>query len=121
MTSSTHRVAARYPLEWPVGWKRTALPRAARYKLSLEQSLASTMRCSRGRGIAAGFAWRPCARKSLFYVDLGWSSGMVRGRDDCRHRGLDWEVRELGEGWLDKHIALERQGNARRYWLGGEP
>lgn len=35
----TYRVASRFPLAWPLGWKRTPFPRRARYKLTFGRAL----------------------------------------------------------------------------------
>jgi hypothetical protein len=53
----------------------------------------------RDMGIAAGFAWRPLATLTVFYVDLGWSKGMREGLLDCEIRKLPWEERLLGGVW----------------------
>ena len=42
----------------------------------------------RAAGIAAGFAWRPKADFTVFFCRLGWSKGMILGREDCRTRRL---------------------------------
>jgi len=70
----------------------------------------------RERGITAGYAWRYLARTTVFYADLGWSSGMERAREEVTRLGLGHEVRHLGEGWLEKQLAREVVGTARRHW-----
>ena len=52
----------------------------------------------RKRGIEAGFAWRSAAELTAFYVDLGWSHGMLQGKADCQSKGLPFEERCV-EGW----------------------
>lgn len=61
----------------------------------------------RAYGISAGFAWRRAADATVFYTDLGWSSGMKTGEVDAvlvigqdgphvieyRTLGADWERR----------------------------
>lgn len=47
-------------------------------------------------GIESGFAWASASRaKSVFYVDLGVSRGMVAGIERARHEGRAIEVRRL--------------------------
>ncbi|MHA1872624.1 MAG: DUF7768 domain-containing protein [Candidatus Heimdallarchaeaceae archaeon] len=46
-------------------------------------------------GIEAGFYWRDVADKSVFYKDLGWTSGMKKGIDDCVKKGTTSAVRNL--------------------------
>ena len=43
----------------------------------LTQALDDASPSDRAIGIAAGYAWWRCADAIVFYVDLGWSSGMV--------------------------------------------
>jgi hypothetical protein len=50
----------------------------------------------RAIGLAAGDAWRSVAELTAFYVDLGWSPGMLRAREICETNGLRWEERRLG-------------------------
>lgn len=68
-------------------------------------------------GIAAGFVWRPLAALTAIYEDLGWSSGMVRARLDCEERGLPFEKRMLGTGWLQALVEREGSGEATEHWL----
>lgn len=52
-------------------------------------------------GIRAGFYWRDVAEKSVFYEDLGMTSGMIQGIEDCKHKGNPYEVRRLPDDlWL---------------------
>jgi hypothetical protein len=46
-------------------------------------------------GIAAGFFWRECAQKTVFYVDLGMTKGMEEGVEDCKAKGHPYEIRGL--------------------------
>lgn len=50
----------------------------------------------RKHGIEAGFVWRECAELTVFYVDRGWSRGMLQGKADCVAKGLPFEERALG-------------------------
>lgn len=49
----------------------------------------------RALGITAGFAWRAAADATVFYVDLGWSSGMKAARQHCLEAALPWEERSI--------------------------
>lgn len=51
----------------------------------------------RAYGMAAGFAWRECAELTVFYIDHGWSRGMLAGKLDCEAKGLPFEIRTLGK------------------------
>lgn len=60
-------------------------------------------------GIDSGFAWRACADLTVFYVDLGWSSGMKAGQADCEAKGTPFEIRSLG-AWEPGLCATDRWG-----------
>jgi len=47
-------------------------------------------------GIDAGFAWREAAELTAFYVDLGWSRGMLEAREHAASLGTPIEERRLG-------------------------
>jgi|SRR3990172_8672052 len=49
----------------------------------------------RKAGIAAGFAWRGVAAITVFYLDHGWSRGMLLGLEDCKAKGLPHELRRI--------------------------
>jgi hypothetical protein len=49
-------------------------------------------------GIRAGFVWAALATKRVFYVDLGWSSGMKAGLAEANRIGQPVEVRYM-PGW----------------------
>jgi len=46
-------------------------------------------------GIQAGFAWAKAATLRAFYVDFGYSSGMLRGKDEALRLGQEVEERKL--------------------------
>jgi hypothetical protein len=46
-------------------------------------------------GINAGFAWRDVSEKTVFYIDLGISSGMLEGIKDCEAKNKFYETRVL--------------------------
>lgn len=48
-------------------------------------------------GIEAGFAWRNVADVTVFYVDLGYSSGMQLGLQDCINKRKPYEIRKIYE------------------------
>lgn len=49
----------------------------------------------RALGMAAGLAWRAVAEKTVFYVDRGWSGGMLAARAIYEHEGFPFEERSL--------------------------
>jgi len=51
----------------------------------------------RALGIAAGFAWRRRAEMTCFYVDLGWSNGMMGAKSEAVRDGLAFEERTLAD------------------------
>ena len=55
-------------------------------------------------GIAAGFFWRNVADKTLFYTDLGMTSGMAQGVDDCEMKGKPYEIRILPDELWDRLV-----------------
>ncbi len=52
----------------------------------------------RNQGIAAGFAWGSLAHKTVAYVDLGISEGMILGIKKALEEGKQVEFRRL-ESW----------------------
>lgn len=46
-------------------------------------------------GIDAGLAWREVADKAVFYIDRGWSSGMLAARETYEKEGFAFEERSL--------------------------
>lgn len=48
-------------------------------------------------GMLAGFAWREVAQ-TVFYMDLGWSPGMIRARNECIRLRVIAEIRVV-PGW----------------------
>lgn len=47
----------------------------------------------RALGIAAGLAWRKVAEAAIFYVDRGWSRGMLAARATYEREGFPFEIR----------------------------
>jgi hypothetical protein len=52
-------------------------------------------KAERKLGIEAGFYWRDVAEKTVFYMDLGMTTGMKQGIDDCEEKGVLYEVRHI--------------------------
>lgn len=71
----------------------------------------------REHGIRAGFAWRALAHRSAFYIDCGWTQGMLLARDDCARLEQPWEVRQLGSHWLELQLEREARGDALMHWF----
>lgn len=46
-------------------------------------------------GIKAGFVWRKFAEKTIFYIDRGFSLGMVKALEHCKENNLNFEIRTL--------------------------
>lgn len=46
-------------------------------------------------GIDAGLAWREVAELAAFYVDKGWSGGMLAARETYEREGKPFEIRSL--------------------------
>lgn len=53
----------------------------------------------RSKGIEAGFQWREVAEKSVFYGDLGVTSGMIMGLEHSISLGVPVTFRSLGKEW----------------------
>lgn len=63
----------------------------------------------RALGIAAGHAWLRRADAAVFYVDLGFSKGMLEGRAAAVRLGTVIEFRSLdGVTWSNWRVALRR-------------
>lgn len=58
----------------------------------------------RAVGIAAGYEWADVADAFAFYIDLGYSDGMMRARAEYKEKGLGGAVEEryLGPDWGTK-------------------
>ncbi len=57
-------------------------------------------------GIGAGFHWRRAAHATVFYVDLGVSTGMLHGKRDAQEIAADHE-HAIEERTLPDHLLLE--------------
>lgn len=49
----------------------------------------------RKQGIEAGLAWATRADLTVFYIDRGWSPGMVAARERCEAEGRRYTVRRF--------------------------
>ena len=49
----------------------------------------------RALGIGAGLAWRKVCDLPVFYVDLGWSGGMIAARELYEKEGIKCEIRTI--------------------------
>jgi len=58
------------------------------------QCLDDTIPAERELGITAGFAWANGLARA-FYVDLGWSPGMLRALELCEKQGIPYETRNV--------------------------
>lgn len=67
--------------------------------------LDDEVQSERDHGIEAGFAWREVAALTAFYVDRGWSRGMLAGLKDCETKRLPYEIR-LIENWQDDETTI---------------
>ena len=60
------------------------------------QVLDDTVPEERALGIAAGLAWRAVPGVlPVFYIDRGWSRGMLAARDTYDREGIIYELRRL--------------------------
>lgn len=55
----------------------------------------------RQQGIEAGFAWWDAAQRIVFYVDLGWSNGMLAASERARELGKPMETRRIAGAWWE--------------------
>lgn len=64
----------------------------------------------RHAGIEAGLAWMPVAHRVAFYVDLGWSSGMIAAKNYAL--SLDMEI-------VERHVGAFIPGITAVRTIGG--
>lgn len=72
-------------------------PYASHLLYTQEHVLRDELPEERKLGIEAGFEWRGVADYSVFYTDLGVSSGMQLGMEDLTKKGREFKVRSLRE------------------------
>ena len=46
-------------------------------------------------GIDSGFAWMKVAEAVIFYIDFGWSKGMLAALQKCSEIRIDVEIRKI--------------------------
>lgn len=96
---------------------RGEAPYASHHLYTAPGVLRDEVAHERSLGIAAGFAWRVVAHRTVFYANYGWSSGMQLGRDATTSLTQPFEVRVLGPKWLEHQLERERQGLALVHWF----
>ncbi len=70
-------------------------PYASHLLYTQEHVLDDSIPNERNLGIQAGFEWRSVTDLTVFYTDLGISSGMTWGAKDCGERGVETAKRKL--------------------------
>lgn len=93
-------------------------PFASHLLYTRKNVLRDNMPKERELGIKAGFYWREVAEKTVFYIDLGMTEGMVKGIKDCKKKGSPYEKRRLSpEDWKDFKAYCRRNaiGNPKRF------
>jgi len=58
-------------------------------------------------GIEAGFFWRDVAEITVFYLDLGMTTGMKQGIDDCEAREKPYQVRHIDPNLWVEFVKIE--------------
>jgi len=96
---------------------RGEAPFASHHQYTAPGVLRDEIPSEREHGIRAGFAWRALAHKTVFYIDYGWSSGMLDGRESAAQLVQPFEVRLLGPHWLEDQLARESRGDALMHWF----
>lgn len=59
------------------------------------QMLDDNIPAERALGISAGLAWRKVAEAAVFYVDRGWSGGMLAAKELYDREGFPYEIRSI--------------------------
>ena len=86
-------------------------PYASHLLYTRKNVLRDHIPADRKLGIEAGFYWRSVSEKTVFYVDLGMTKGMVLGEEDCKKQGKPYEIRELPADLWSKFLdVLENSG-----------
>lgn len=70
-------------------------PYASHLLYTQDGVLDDTKPAERKLGIEAGFMWRDVADLTVFYIDMGYSSGMQLGLQDCIDKGKTYEIRTI--------------------------
>lgn len=77
--------------------KRGEAPLASHLLYTQPGILDDTIPEERKLGMEAGKVWSAEAELVVCYVDYGWSSGMVWGKEQAEKRGIPVEIREIGK------------------------
>jgi hypothetical protein len=75
--------------------RRGEAPIASHLLYTQEGVLRDGVPEERAQGIAAGLAWAERADAAVFYVDRGWSRGMLDARKHYEAEGVPTEERSL--------------------------
>lgn len=51
----------------------------------------------RTKGIECGLEWAHQANYAAFYVDYGWSEGMLKAMTQYNRWGIEWQERSIGQ------------------------
>lgn len=76
---------------------RGEAPYASHLLYTQPNVLDDTIPEERKLGIEAGFMWRNVAEVTAFYVDFGYSNGMLMGLQDCINKRKPYEIRKIYE------------------------
>jgi hypothetical protein len=57
--------------------------------------LDDTVEHERALGISAGLAWRSVAQEAVFYIDRGWSKGMIAAKKLYESEGFPFSIRSI--------------------------
>ena len=76
--------------------KRGEAPIASHLLYTQPGVLDDLILSERALGIEAGLAWRAVAEAAIFYIDRGWSNGMLSARQMYENEGKPFEIRTLG-------------------------
>lgn len=84
--------------------KKGEAPYASHLLYTQNNVLDDTVKEERDLGINAGFTFRDLCSKTVFYVDFGFSKGMVLGLKDCLESNKHYSIRELPEHVMIDHF-----------------
>lgn len=77
--------------------KRGEAPLASHLLYTQPGILDDTIPEERALGMNAGKEWSQQAELVAIYIDYGWSSGMLWGKEMAEKRGIPIETRSIGE------------------------
>lgn len=77
--------------------KRGEAPLASHLLYTQPGILDDTIPEERKPGMEAGKVWSMLAETIVFYVDYGWSKGMLWGKEMAEKRCIPIEIRTIGE------------------------